>query len=108
MSHIFISYSRKDLEFAKQIVQALKEDSLDVWIDWMSIWKAEEWEPAIRRGIEEADAFLFLISPDSVASKPCDDEITIALENHKLIVPVVVRDTERKLIREELSKLNWI
>jgi WD40 repeat protein len=108
MSHIFISYSRKDLDFAKRIVQALKENSLDVWIDWMSIWKGEEWKPAIQRGIEEADAFLFLISPDSVISEPCNEEITHALENNKLIIPIVIRDAKKEAIREELSKLNWI
>lgn len=62
MSHIFISYSRKDIEFASKIVQALSENNLDTWIDWKSIPKGEDWEQEIYRGIEEADAFLFLIS----------------------------------------------
>ena len=34
MSHIFISYSRKDLDFAQKIVDALAENDLDTWIDW--------------------------------------------------------------------------
>ena len=36
MSHIFISYSRKDPAFAQKIVDALAADDLDTWIDWKS------------------------------------------------------------------------
>ena len=39
MSHIFVSYSRKDIDFAGRIVQALAENNLDTWIDWKSIPK---------------------------------------------------------------------
>jgi len=68
MSHIFISYSRKDIEFAGKIVQALAENDLDTWIYWKGIPKGEDWEQEIYRGIEESDACLFLIGPDSVVS----------------------------------------
>jgi len=108
MSHIFISYSRKDLAFAQKIVDALAENNLDTWIDWKSIPKGEDWEQEIYRGIEEADAFLFLISPDSVTSKMCNKEISCAVKNGKRILPIVMRDTERKIIPNEISKRNWI
>jgi hypothetical protein len=42
MSHIFISYSRKDLAFAQKIVNALAANDLDTWIDWKSIPKGED------------------------------------------------------------------
>jgi hypothetical protein len=60
MSHIFISYSRKDLDFAQKIVDALAANDLDTWIDWKSIPKGEDWEQEIYHGIESAVAFLFL------------------------------------------------
>jgi WD40 repeat protein len=108
MSHIFISYSRRDLNFAQKIVDALAENELDTWIDWKSIPKGEDWEQEIYRGIEEADAFLFLISPDSVESEMCNKEIAHAVANGKRILPIVVRDTDEKHIHVEISKRNWI
>ncbi|RJP49532.1 MAG: TIR domain-containing protein [Anaerolineaceae bacterium] len=108
MSHIFISYSRKDIDFADKIVQALAENALDTWIDWKSIPKGENWEHEIYRGIEQADAFLFLISPDSVASVMCSKEIDHAVKNGKRILPIVVRDADPKIIHPEISKRNWI
>lgn len=59
MSHIFISYSHKDIDVAQKIVDALAANNLDTWIDWKSIPKWEGWEQEIYGGIEEADAFLF-------------------------------------------------
>jgi len=108
MSHIFISYSRKDLPFAQRIVDALASQGLDTWIDWKSIPKGEDWEQEIYRGIEEADAFLFMISPDSVQSEMCKKEIADAVKNGKRIIPIVIRDTDLKIIPTSISKLNWI
>ena len=108
MSHIFISYSRNDITFAGKIVQALAENDLDTWIDWKSIPKGEDWEQEIYRGIEEADAFLFLISPDSVASEMCNKEIAHAVKNGKRILPIVIRDFDYKNISPYISNLNWI
>ena len=108
MSHIFISYSRKDIDFAQKIVDALATNNLDTWIDWKSIPKGEDWEQEIYRGIEEAEAFLFLISPDSVLSQMCNKEIDHAVKNGKRILPIVIRDTDAKTIHPEISKRNWI
>jgi hypothetical protein len=53
MAHIFVSYSRKDIDFVGKIVQALVEKDLDTWIDWKSIPKGEYWEQEIYGGIED-------------------------------------------------------
>jgi WD40 repeat protein len=108
MSHIFISYSRRDLNFVGKIVQALTESKLDIWVDWKSIPKGEDWEQEIYRGIEEADAFLFFVSPDSVRSEICTREVMHAVNNGKRILPIVIRDVELNSVRAEISKRNWI
>src|SRR5688572_19761689 len=108
MSHIFMSYARKDLAFAQKIVTALAKNKLDTWIDWKSIPKGEDWELEIYGGIEEADAFLFLISPSSVISEMCNKEIAHAVKNGKRILPLVINDTDAKIIHPEISKRNWI
>ena len=113
MSHIFVSYSRKDIEFAGKIVKALAKNNLETWIDWKSIPKGEDREQEIYRGIEEADAFLFLISTDSAKSEMCNKEIAHAVKNNKRILPIVLHDTDvntfhYELAKNEISKRNWI
>ena len=108
MSHIFISYSRNDKDFTKKIVRALEGKDLEIWIDMEKIPPSVGWEDEIYRGIEEADAFLFLISPDSVRSDMCNKEIAYAIQNGKRIVTARIRDTESALIPPEVSKIQWI
>lgn len=108
MSHIFISYSRKDSKLVEKIVDALTEDDLKPWIDWKSIPKGEEVQREIYHAIEEADIFLFFVSPDSVRSKWCMDEIEHATQNNKRILPIFVHETSPETIHPEISKRNWI
>ena len=108
MSHIFISYSRNDLAIAERIIDALAKDDLEPWIDWKSIPKGEVFEREIEQGIEKAEIFLFLVSPDSVQSDWCNKEIAHAVKNGKRILPVVLRDADLKTIHPEISKRNWI
>jgi len=113
MSHIFISYSRRDLDFVQQIVDALAASEVEAWVDWKSIPKGEDWEQEIYRGIEAADAFLFLISPDSIQSKMCNKEVLNAMQNRKRILPILIRDTRTDEFldasaRAEIKRLNWV
>lgn len=113
MTSIFISYSRRDIDTAEKIVSALSENKLDTWIDWRNIPKGEDWQQEIYRGIEEAETFLFLVSPDSVKSEPCNKEIEHAIRNNKRIIPIVIRDAKVREFTDqrsgkEISRRNWI
>lgn len=107
MAKLFVSYSRRDSAAARKLIEACRSIEQDVWVDWESIPPAADWLEQIFRGIEEADAFLFLISPDSVASEVCKVEINKAAENNKRIIPIVLRDVHPKDTPQSISKLNW-
>ncbi len=108
MAKVFISYSRKDTEFARKLTDELKKSEMDFWVDWEGIPPTVDWWKEIEKGIEEADAFLFLISPDSSASKVCGEEIDCAVKNSKRIIPLVVREVSGAGAPKQLSHLNWI
>ena len=44
---------------------------------------------AIRRAIEQSDAFVFVITPESVASPYCETEVEYAQQLQKRVVPVL-------------------
>jgi WD40 repeat protein len=108
MAKVFISYSRKDIEFAKRLTAELQTSDLDFWIDWEGIPPTVDWWREIEKGIEEADIFLFVISPDSAKSKICGQEIETAVKNGKRIIPVVVREIEWQDTPTQLGHLNYI
>lgn len=108
MSSLFISYSRKDIEFAHKLTESLKKEDLDFWIDWEGIPPTVDWWNEIQRGIEGADIFLFLLSPDSARSTVCKREIDHAIQNGKRLIPTVVRDVKADDVHPGLGRLNWI
>ncbi len=108
MENIFISYSRKDTEFAKKVVECLKAEDMEVWIDWEDIPPSADWVKEIQKGIEEADMFLLLASPDSLASMPVAEEIKHAVLNGKRILPCIAREIDVKSAPTTISHLNWL
>src|SRR5687768_6620195 len=107
MAKLFVSYSRRDSVAARNLIESFRSIEQDVWVDWESIPPAVDWLEQIFRGIEESDAFIFLVSPDSVASDVCNVEISRAAQNNKRIIPIVLRDVDPRITHENIRKLNW-
>lgn len=72
MTDVFVSYAREDREFARRLVDALKEHKRESWIDWEDIEPSDRWWQSVREAIDAADAVLFVMSPDSLASDTRD------------------------------------
>ena len=108
MGTVFISYARKDSAFVRRLHDALEARGREAWVDWEGIPPTEKWLAKIRSAIEEADAFLFVISPEAVASEVCGIELDYAIKQHKRLIPVVYREPEPGQVRRELSEINYI
>ena len=69
---LFLSYSREDIEFAKAFASHLNplvhNGRLEVFFDTESIETGEDWEARINRQLQQADAFIILISRQYFAS----------------------------------------
>ena len=108
MSDVFISYSRKDIAFARILNDMLQAKSLDSWIDWQDILPSDNWLAEVYAAIEAADTFVFLVSQTSIASEICSKELAHAIQNHKRLVPIAVQDVDPKVTPPAVSVLNWI
>src|ERR1044072_409870 len=105
---VFISYSRKDQEFVGNLEKALENSERRTWIDHGEVMPAEDWHIAIYSGIEAADNFVFVLSPDSLNSKICADELSHAIKHNKRLVPPLHREVDGLIVPPPLDKLNWI
>ena len=108
MSDIFISYSRRDIDFVRHLFDQLQERDHESWVDWQDILPTADWLAEIYQGIEAADSFLFVISPDSVVSEFCTLEIEHAVKHNKRLIPVVWEDVEDSQVHASMVARNWI
>jgi WD40 repeat protein len=107
-SKIFISYSRKDRPFVSEFNKALENHNQDAWIDWEDIPFTAEWLKEIYAGIEAADTFVFVISPDSISSDTCILELDHAVTYNKRLIPVICREVDATKVPFDIASLNWI
>ena len=103
-----LSYSRRDKDFCEGLHDKLIESGFSTWVDWKDIPPASEWLDEIYKGINNADSFLIVISPDSIASPECEKEVVHAMEGGKRIIPVVWRFVEPEDMHERLAAANWV
>lgn len=108
MSSVFISYARVDAGFVHQLHSRLIAAQREPWVDWDDIPPSAEFMKTIYTAIESADAFVFVLSPVSIASATCALELAHAVEFKKPIIPVVYQDVEISTVPAAVAPLNWI
>ena len=108
ISDVMISYSRKDKEFVQKIDEGLKNFGRETWVDWDDIPPTSDWWSEIKAGIEAAHTFVFVISPDSVNSTVCKQEIDHAVLNNKRIIPILYREVTDESMHGALQRHNWV
>lgn len=107
-NEIFCSYSRRDSLFVAKLNSALARKGIDLWLDVEDLAKAKPWEQEVIAGIASASNFIYCISPDSVASNPCNLELNQALSLNKRLIPLLVQPTPIESIRPAVREFNWI
>ena len=106
---VFISYSRKDKPFVQKLNDALDNAGIHAWVDWEGIELASDWMQRITAAIQGTDAFLFIISPDSLKSKVCADELELGLKLNKKLIPILFREPSKgQTMHQKLSATNWV
>lgn len=86
---LFLSYSRRDKEFVRQIYNKLKEKNKTPWIDYVNIPVAADWQEEIYRGIEEAHTLLFVMSHRSLDSENCLKELVHAVFRKRRVISII-------------------
>lgn len=85
----FISYSRKDLDVAKQIKSNIESiTGKKCWMDMEGIESGEQFVDVIVSAIDNSKYVIFLLSDNSMASKYAQKEITYADKVGKKLIPL--------------------
>jgi hypothetical protein len=67
MGHIFISYSRRDLEIVNSLVEVMERAGPKVWIDREEIKAGKLWRTQIIQAIDTCDTFVLMLSSSAAA-----------------------------------------
>ncbi|MDX2136981.1 MAG: TIR domain-containing protein [Chloroflexota bacterium] len=95
--HVFMSYSRRDGNYARRLREHLVQSGIRIWLD-DAIEHGETWFNQIHEAIKTCTAFIVIMSPDSEASEWVQKEILLARRYKKPIFPVLLHGEEFPLL----------
>jgi hypothetical protein len=101
----FVSYSRSESEFAVRLATDLRSNGAAVWLDQLDIEAGARWDSAIESALRVSARVLVLLSPKAVASQNVLDEVSFALDEGKVVVPILV---EPCAIPMRLRRLQYV
>ncbi|HEY1236174.1 MAG TPA: SUMF1/EgtB/PvdO family nonheme iron enzyme [Candidatus Binatia bacterium] len=91
---IFLSYASQDIQLAKAIYLALRDQGHSVFFDRAELPAGDEYHNRIRAAVEKSRLFLFLISAKAIdAGSYTLTELDIAEKAGKKILPVLLEKT---------------
>ena len=93
----FLSYSRADGDFALRLANDLRSLGVAMWVDRHNIRPSEHWDRAIERAIRSCRNVVVVLSPRAVASENVADEISLAVDAGKPIIPVMIEPCQLPL-----------
>ncbi|MFL7870003.1 MAG: toll/interleukin-1 receptor domain-containing protein [Anaerolineales bacterium] len=105
MTQVFISYSRKDIAFARRLAGDLEKAGFDVWWDISDLKGGDDWVRFIPAAIEASQYFVVLLSPNSIQSEWVEREYSYAIRLRKKIVPAMIKSCE---VPFSLHTINYV
>ncbi|MEZ4669613.1 MAG: toll/interleukin-1 receptor domain-containing protein [Anaerolineae bacterium] len=90
MSHIFISYSKQDIEFVRYLRALLEAEGFAIWMDEARLTPSARWWKAIEHNVETCSAFVVVMSPSAYESDWVEREILLAEKQKRPIFPVLL------------------
>jgi len=107
----FISYARRDgKQLALKLNQELINHGFNVWFDGEDIPLGVDFQKEIKDGIEKCRNFIFIITPGSVISPYCLQEIELAAFYRKRIIPILHVELSKEQISRlhpEIARIQW-
>lgn len=106
MSHIFISYARKDKKVVAQYVESLRKMDFIVWQDVSNISAGVKWHQALTDAVEQASVVIVFWTQSAYHSTYVNEEIDLALKHEIPIIPVWLESATP--LRDGLKEANAV
>ena len=91
--YIFVSYSHDDAAVVYPELVRLREAGFNLWYD-EGISPGSTWRDEVALALTQCSLFLFFVTPRSVASANCQQELNFSLSRERKMVRVHLEDTE--------------
>ncbi|NJM06280.1 toll/interleukin-1 receptor domain-containing protein [Candidatus Gracilibacteria bacterium] len=103
---VFLSYSRKDLDYARTLHDQLEAAGVTVWWDQEEA-AGEDWTEQLLTWLETAHAVVVLVTRHSVVSLSVKNEVLLAQDYQRRVIPVLLEQA-RGGLWVLIRSLQWV
>ena len=89
--YVFVSYAHLDNEIVEKCIRRLQQNLCYVWYD-KGNHAGDEWAENIANHLINCECVLLFISSNSLRSNNVDNELTMALNHQKRVIPFFIED----------------
>ena len=107
MASIFIAYARRDgAALAQRLHDDLKTRRHDPWLDTERLQAGRIWSRELGDALARCDVLIAVLSPASYDSNICYSEHLRALDQNKLVIPVLADPATRRPVHFVLDLIS--
>lgn len=103
----YLAYSAKERDLAAILAKRLAKEGANVWFDQFDIELGANWDHSIEKALNEAKAFIYLLSPTSINSENALSEIRYYREKFG-VDKVICVTTGNPYISMQFSRLQTV
>lgn len=105
---IFISYSRSDSVFVIKLEEDLAQAGIFIWLDQKKISGGKLWDRAIEEALESSGILIVVVSQKSALSENVANEVQYAIDEGKIIVPILIEQTRIPLTWRRYQRIDFL
>jgi hypothetical protein len=90
MTTYFLSYARADETIALRFADDFISAGVQVWVDQYDIRPSQHWDRAVEAAVRSCEGMIVVLSPRSVASPTVADEVSVAIDMNKDLIPILI------------------
>ena len=92
-AYAFISYAHEDRDLVQAELSWLNGQGINTWFD-EGIHPGSDWSDELAKAIAGSQCFVFFVTPRSVLSRTCLDELAYAQNQNSPVVAIHLEPTE--------------
>jgi hypothetical protein len=105
---IFISYSRANTDFARDLYAKLQALGFTLWRARNDMEGGDDWWRQIQEAIENVDTMILVLSPRALESRVVSEEWHYARQKGTRVIPVQAEDVDFNSVPRWMRRLDWL
>lgn len=95
---VFISYTHDDAEWVHKFAEALRDQSVDVWLDAWQVHAGDSLRDAVEAGLRNSDAIVAILSAANARRPDILFELGVAIGMGKRLIPIMPADLDSSVV----------